>query len=94
MRVLRRIFGLCRYGSTESDLSVRTVHKQPSIDCILMRKRLIYFARAVRSGPPELFALLGARKGDSVIPWVAQLREDLRCLWRMSALCSRLADPQ
>ena len=94
MRVLRRVDGSPRFGSVDPDLVVRERLKQPSIDCLLMRGRLRFFARLVRSEPVALMALLGTRPRGAPLPWVALLLDDLRRLRSLVATCSRLGDPE
>ena len=66
MRVVRKIHGCSRFDSTaESDLEVREKHCIPSIDCLLLRKRLAYFSRIARSDCTLLKVLLSLRFDDS-----------------------------
>ena len=64
MRALRRIGGFMRYGASDtlSDIEVRTHLCKPSIDCLLMRKRLLYIPRILISKCSTLNALLSQRK--------------------------------
>ena len=78
MRMLRRIAGEMRFDNTVvSDLEVRTRLQQPSIDCILIRKRLRYVARIVKAMPQSLVAFLTVARADRALPWVEQMHADL-----------------
>eukprot|EP00972_Heterocapsa_arctica_P075279 11105925-Heterocapsa_arctica.AAC.1 len=69
MRGVRRIGDTCRFGSAPTDSHARRAVGMPSIDCILARARLRYFARILRNMPPTLLALLGARHAGKPLPW-------------------------
>ena len=78
MRVLRRVNGNMRFSSgAVSDREVRERIKQPSIDCVLLRRRLLYIGRLVSRKPQALLALLRARPGGKPLPWAAQSYDDL-----------------
>ncbi|CAK0862941.1 unnamed protein product [Prorocentrum cordatum] len=94
MRVLRRVGDAPRFGHSETDLEIRTRLKQPSLDCLVMRARLRYLGRLVRSSPPALLALLAARPGGARLPWVTLLVSDLGKLRELVALCSTLPPPE
>jgi transcription elongation factor Elf1 len=66
----------------------------PSIDCVLARARLRYFARILRNQPPTLLALLGARPRGKPLPWVALVIDDLSRLRRLVATCAALPCPR
>ena len=53
MRALRRIGGRCRYDASSNitDLEVRRELGQPSLDCLIARRRLLYAGRLVRARP-------------------------------------------
>ena len=94
MRALRRIGGHCNYGdSTISDINVRRKLQMPSLDCLMVRARLRYLGRLLRTMPPALLALLACRFGGKRLPWTEQLVQDLRIAHQQVALCSRLPDP-
>ena len=62
MRVVRNIHGCSRYNAeAEADITVRRAHCIPSVDCLLVRKRLAYFARLARSECTLLKFLLALR---------------------------------
>ncbi|CAK0884901.1 unnamed protein product, partial [Prorocentrum cordatum] len=94
MRVPRRFGDAPRFGRAETDLEIRTRLKQPSLDCLVMRARLRYLGRLVRSSPPALLALLAARPGGARLPWVTLLVSDLGKLRELVALCSTLPPPE
>ena len=63
-RALRRIAGTPRFEKDEhalSDIEIRRALKVPSYDCILMRGRLRYVGRIVRTRPTTLVAMLSVR---------------------------------
>jgi hypothetical protein len=81
MRVLRRIAGDVRHGHAEyTDIQVRAITKQPSVDCLLARARLQYAGRLVRNRPRSLLALLHLRRRDKQLPWVQLLISDVALL--------------
>ena len=83
MRVLRRIHGDVRFsaGTVLTDILVRTELEQPSVDCLLVRARLRYMARIIRSQPRDLMALLHLRsRSDTPLPWVELLTKDIDTL--------------
>eukprot|EP00972_Heterocapsa_arctica_P057995 8556485-Heterocapsa_arctica.AAC.1 len=62
-RVLRRIADAMRFSSgARSDHAVRDQLGQPSIDCLVTRRRLLYVARIVACRPMALIGLLRARR--------------------------------
>jgi len=86
-RVLRRVFGAPRHDSTKgpTDLVVRVAVGMPSLDCLLVVRRLHYVARLVKHRPSQLWALLQQRVSDRPLPWVAQLRDDFMVFFKCSA---------
>ena len=82
MRVLRRIADECRYSNEGNitDLQVRVKLGQPSIDCVLIKCRLRYFARLITRGPDALKAVLGTKCRGTHMPWSCQMLEDMRTL--------------
>ena len=81
MRVLRRIAGAMRFGpGAPSDYAVREQLQQPSIDCLIMRRRLLYVARIVACKPLALIGLLRGRRNGQPLPWVRQMHGDLTVL--------------
>jgi len=90
MRCLRRMCGAMRYSSdcALSDVQVRIKLMQPSIDCLLMRRRLAYAARVYASRCKVLSVLLSAGGDGSTqarrmaLPWSALLQKDLIYMYR------------
>eukprot|EP00973_Karenia_brevis_P032839 4533990-Karenia_brevis.AAC.1 len=82
MRVVRRIVNCCRFNSdTFCDLEVRKLARVPSLDCLIQRARLNYLVRLLVHEHRPLIALLSIRlHGGRVLPWVEQIRQDLRDL--------------
>ena len=83
MRVLRRIANQQRFNDQceHSDVEVRQSLAQPSIDCLLQRKRLDYMARLVYVRPRALWAILQSKPANKQIPWTKQAINDLQCLY-------------
>ena len=75
MRCLRKIADESRFSvsCSSSDLEVRQLLVQPSIDCLLRRRRLAYAARIQNSRCEVLRVLLS----QSDFPWIKLLRADL-----------------
>jgi hypothetical protein len=75
MRCLRKIAGHSRFDAKcdMSDLQVRMRLIQPSIDCLLMRKRLAFAARIIGARCQVLRVLLS----QVDLPWCKLLRSDL-----------------
>ena len=97
-RVLRRKAGTPRFKRNEhalSDLEVRRELKVPSYDCILMRGRLRYVGRIVRTRPCTLVSILSIRTGEPPTPpeWVVRVQEDLHYAWETVALLSSAPPP-
>ena len=59
----------------------------PSIDCILVKQRLMYLGRVLRKAPPPLIAILGAQTHEAlpVSKWAQQVRHDLCFLYENSS---------
>jgi hypothetical protein len=93
MRVLRRIADKCRFERTICDAEVRKMLHMPSLDCIIMRSRLRYLSRVLRSQPPALLALLSSRPRSSTLPWTKLILLDMQTLRERVSLCSWLPDP-
>ena len=101
MRVLRRIAGEMRFSSdgNATDLEVRIKLNQPSLDCLMLRARLLYFCRLLNSRHTFLIALLSSRSaaGAVIMPWTLQLRRDLILLFnafpRLRAESNRIESP-
>ena len=94
MRVLRRVSGNSRFSANvaHTDLQVRQLMNQPSIDCWIARARLAYCGRLVRIRPKSLLALLFV--GNQVLPWVSQLLVDseMLCMNTMPADFPKMVD--
>ena len=92
MRVLRKIRACSRFNSSceLTDEQVRRLLGAPSIDCLLMRRRLSYLRRLLLNGVQSSLALLCVRVGTKheLIPWTAQVVNDLRTLQRLA--CPKL----
>ena len=91
--------GTPRFGpGAGSDLEFRTVHRIPSIDCVLARARLTYLGRLVRARPPSLSAVLRQRPSRNgahqLSAWLQLVIQDQRRLRQSVALCSGLPDPE
>ena len=92
MRVCRRIAGQSRWkatsdsnsgGSNLTDLEVRRSLCLPSLDCILRKARLAYAVRlACNDKLQALRALLSMKCDGSVMPWAAQLQEDMAYMYQ------------
>jgi len=97
MRVLRRIADRLRYDETceSSDLEVRTMLSQASIDCLLQKQRLQYLSRLVANRPKSLWAILQTTHKDVLLPWAAQMAQDLNTLYaKVSAVRDVLPEPR
>jgi hypothetical protein len=87
VRVMRRIANatFCGHGSTLSDISVRRLLGAPSLDAIILERRLQHLGAMLQSGIGSLTAMLVA-VSDGVdatrIPWTALVMEDMRKLGR------------
>ena len=68
---------------TRSDLQARVISNSASLDCVLLRQRLLYISRVLRKAPPTLLALLCARKANDefVSLWTQQVGHDLKFLY-------------
>ena len=90
MRCLRRIAGDCRFGASDtlSDLQVRQKLVQPSLDCLISRRRLLHARSIATSRSPLLCAMLAQKCDkcpDKVLPWVKLLRRDLHIMYSSQA---------
>jgi hypothetical protein len=89
MRVLRRIGDSVRFGHTdESELRVRQRLLQPSVDCIMIRKRIQYVSRLLRNDPKPLCSFLASTRNGRVLPWVSQVRNDFEVARKVSNFAS------
>ena len=99
MRVLRRIHGDVRYSQDTqfTDLQIRTILEQPSIDCILAKMRLRYAKRILTNRPRALIALLHVSISGRRLPWIDLLARDCDLLrsrvLHTDALPSLCSDP-
>ena len=94
MRVLRRRGGEMRYGEpgTISDFDLRVGASLPSVDCILLKKRLAYLPRLLAFAPPPLRAALHVRVRGRPLTWTRLLLADLAYFHVYHSL--RLPDPE
>jgi hypothetical protein len=67
-------------ASALSDLRVRTDLDMPSIDCVLMKRRLLYVLRLLEAGPPALLSLLRVEWRGERLPWTVQMHLDFAAL--------------
>jgi hypothetical protein len=86
MRALRRIFGEPRHDEhcTNSDRQVRRALGMPSIDCVVLQKRLVYYSRIAMHRPTMLWALLQARVESRPLPYIEQVHTDLSRFYDLS----------
>ena len=81
MIVLRRIAGEPRYSrAAHTDREIREQLQQPALECIISRMRLVYLGRVARHQPKALCALLHARPGGHMLPWVRLAASDTELL--------------
>ena len=97
-RALRRKAGTPRFERNAhalSDFGVRRKLNMPSYDCILMRGRLRYVGRIVRSRPATLMVMLSMRTGEPPVPpeWVERIQEDLHFARRTVAMLASAPPP-
>ena len=89
MRCLRRIAGECRFGAsgTLTDLQVRQKLVQPSLDCLVCRRRLLHARCIATSRSQVLHAMLSQKCGSEgkVLPWVKLLQHDLHIMYSSQA---------
>ena len=94
MRGLWRIAGAQRFQSTGhgSDESVRRCLGAQSLQCLILRRRLLLVSAIARFAPPFLTALLSARDayGLQCLPWVWLVLHDLSVM--LSHYPSKLAE--
>jgi len=83
MRALRRIAGLMRFGADGNitDFEVRSNLVKPSIDCLLMRKRLLYAARIQKCKSQSLSALLSQKNKTKSCAWTVLINQDLEYVY-------------
>ena len=80
-RCVRRIVGEMRFSRESSDLSDRKVRMKAgaeSLDCIILKKRLRYLARLQNANAAPLIALLQVRPNGNTLPWISQIKSDLK----------------
>lgn len=79
MRVLRRKYGEVRHCRTQhTDLELRTMMQQPSIDCLLMRTRMRYLKGLLSNCPMALISLFHLKPNNIFLPWVKLIIDDMR----------------
>ena len=72
---------------TEWMWAIRIRSGQPSIDCILLRKRLLYLPRMWHS--PFLRSVSAVGAPGQLLPWARQILDDLECIrWSVPELAS------
>ena len=88
MRVLRRIHGDIRFCAEVefTDLQIRAVLRQPSVDCLIAHARLRYAGRIARLRPRDLLGLLHLRKNGNPLPWVRALSGDVELVRRSGSV--------
>ena len=97
MRGLRRIAGACNFGQSGActNVQVRQSLNAPSLQCIIIRRRLQLFASLVTNGPEHLLALLSCSRAGSALPWVRTIVSDLCLLQQhLSPRLDDLGDPR
>ena len=100
MRVLRRIADRMKYSaesahSSGSDAYVRTLLGAPSLQCLIVQRRLMLLGSVLKHGSSRLLALLAVRGRDNQpLPWVKMILDDLRRLASFHGhKVSELGDP-
>jgi hypothetical protein len=99
MRALRRIAGMCRHGQPKTlpDHDVREVLGAPSLQCLIIRRRLELLSSVLRSEIGSLNALLRSTSScadATKLPWVTLVISDLRVLRScMGDKLAELGDP-
>ena len=89
MRVVRAIFESQRFSSdAHSDLFVRKSNGVDSLDCLLVRQRLGYASRLIRSRHAQLRALVAFRNSDGhpLSKWARQISDDMVLLFESSPM--------
>jgi hypothetical protein len=96
MRVLRRIAGRMRGnehdGKHSTALEVRRELRAPSLECIIVRRRLMYYARLAIHRPRMLWALLQARPNNTPLPYAKQAMDDFAVLQAHCPQAAKLPD--
>jgi hypothetical protein len=87
MKALRAIAAERRFDATcaKSDLDVRRQLGAPSIDFLLLRRRMGYYCRLAAGRPTLLWALLQSRPRGHPLPYVVQVHDDLATAYRISS---------
>ena len=79
MRPGRKIADRCNYdGSQGSDLRPRISIGVPSIDCLLLRRRLLHLRRILVDAPAVLPSLLAVRKAGALMPYTKLIIDDMK----------------
>ena len=82
-RGLREIINDCRYGRCKlTDFRVREQLVQPSIDCLLLRRRLAFLGRIVTTSHRTVIAVLSMTARNEPLPWVERITQDMLTLWK------------
>jgi len=83
MRGLRRIAATCRFSDAPNqptDSDTRRLLGVPSLQCVIIQRRLMLASSIATHGPRPLQAILSARVNGQEGPWVKALRSDLTAL--------------
>ena len=85
MRGLRRIAEAQRFQQSGhgSDEKIRLVLRAPSLQCLILRRRMLLLSSVARHAPPFLTSLLAARDSSAVqcLPWVRLVVKDLKAMY-------------
>ena len=100
MRGLRKIAGACRINHASAkaitDSQVREQLGAMSLQCLLVRRRLLLLSQVIRHGGVQLAALLSTKRSDgSQMMWTKQSLSDMQLLLANSrSKLDDLGDPQ
>ena len=99
MKGLRRIAGMMRFKSTGHGYNeqVRRELDAPSLQCLIVRRRLLLLSSLSQFAPPLFSTLLAARDSTHTqcLPWVRLVMHDLTTMFfRHAANLAELGDPQ
>eukprot|EP00973_Karenia_brevis_P083234 11540318-Karenia_brevis.AAC.1 len=95
MRALRRIYGKPRFGDQggPTDLQIRMSLGQPSIDCLRLKRRLMYMIRLSIHKPLALLALLSSVHNGRRMPWAIQASQDMHRFYGLSSIIQEALPP-
>ena len=99
MKSLRRIAGMMRLKSTDhgSDEQVRRELNAPSLQCLIVRRKLLLLSSLSQFAPAFLSTLLAARDSTHTQcwPWFRLVMHDLTTMFLYhAATLAELGDPQ